>query len=324
MKASPLYAALLGIACTAFAPAFASSFAKAFDTPPAQATPAPNRFAAAPAPSERFEIEGMLVERHGSAGRALVLVPGLSTGGWVWQQLVRDFAPTHTVYVVTLPGFDGRPAVAGDPFDAARDALAELIASRKLARPVLVGHSLGGTLAIALAEQLPERIGGVVSIDGLPVMPRTEDTPPEQRAALAESMRQRMAGVSSAAFAAQQQQYMRSIGMVDMGRADDAALLTARSDPAAVAGYVGAVLARDLRPGLAAIKAPVLVLAPYYAPDSAVLNNMSAADKLAYYRELMAGTPRLEVEAIDKARHFAMIDQPEAVRDALRRFLKQL
>lgn len=321
MKASPMFAALFAAVFAALSLGAVPAYGA--EAPP-QAQAAPNRFAAAPAPAERFEMGGMLVERHGSGGRPLVLIPGLSTGGWVWQQVVRDFAPTHSVYVVTLPGFDGRPAVAGDPFEASRDALAGLISARKLARPVLVGHSLGGTLALALAEQLPERIGGVVSIDGLPVMPRTEDTPPAQRAALAESMRQRMAAMSGPAFAAQQQQYMRSIGMVDMGRADDAARLTARSDPAAVAAYVGAVLARDLRPELSAIRAPVLVLAPYYAPDAAALNNMRAADKLAYCRELMAGTPRLQVEAIDNARHFAMIDQPEAVAEAVRRFLKQL
>lgn len=327
MKASPLFAALLGVACATFAPTFAAAFEDAVAAGSAQAQQAPsppNRFSAAPAPAERFEIKGMLVERHGSGPRTLVLVPGLSTGGWVWQQMVRDFAPGHTIYVLTLPGFDGRPAVTGDPFEAGRAALAELVASRKLVKPVLIGHSLGGTLALALAQDLKDRIGGVVSIDGLPVMPRTEDTPPEGRAAMAEAMRQRMAATTGPAFAAQQQQYMRSIGMVDMGRADDAAALTARSDPQAVAAWVGAVLARDLRPGLPGISAPVLVLAPYYAPDAMVLNNMTADDKLAYYRELMAGTPRLELEAIQNARHFAMIDQPEAVAGAVRRFLTRL
>ena len=111
--------------------------------------------------------------------------------------------------------------------------------------------------------------------------------------------------------------------MVDMGKADDAAALTARSDPAAVAGYVGAVLAQDLRPRLPAIAAPVLVLAPWYAPDSAS-QGISSAEKVAYYRELMTGTKRLDVATIDNARHFAMIDQPRAFNEALRQFLNNL
>ena len=320
MKTTLSFAALLALAGTGLAPGAAAQA-------PAQApAAAPNRFAVQPAPAERFELKGMLVERHGSGPQPLVLVPGLASGGWVWGQMVRDFAPHHTVYVVTLPGFDGRPAVGGDPFDAARGALAELIAARRLARPVLVGHSIGATLALALAQELPDRIGGVVAIDGLPVFPRTEDMTPEERAAIAEGMRKQMAALSGPAFVSQQHGYMRAIGMTDIGKADDAARLTSRSDPAATAAYMGAVLARDLRPGLAAIRAPVLVLVPYFAPDAVVLNNINItiADKLAYYRELMSGTPRLEVAAIDKARHFAMIDQPEAVADAVRRFLDKL
>lgn len=310
MKASLLFALLLG----------------ALPAASAQDAPAPaNRFTAAqPLAAERFEVKGMLVERHGSGPRALVLVPGLASGAWVWQQTVRDFAATHTLYVVTLPGFDGRPSMAGDPFDAAKAALTELIASRKLVKPVLIGHSLGGALAIALAQDLPGQVGGAVSIDGLAVLPRTEDTPAGERAVLAESMRRQMASFSPAAFAGQQQQYMRAAGMIDIGKADDAARLSARSDPAAVAAYMGALLARDLRPGLPGIRAPLLVLAPYYAPDAPYIGNMTSTDKAAYYRELMSGAPRLDVEVIDNARHFAMIDQPEAVTSAIRRFLNQL
>ncbi|MCA1246628.1 alpha/beta fold hydrolase [Massilia sp. MS-15] len=306
----------------------ASLAALGFAASPALAQPAPeqpNRFLASqPVAVERFELKGMLVEQHGNGPRALVLVPGLSSGSWAWGQTVRDFAPTHSVYVVTLPGFDGRPAVDGDPFDASRAALAELIASRKLAKPVVVGHSLGATLALALAQEAPQLVGGVVAIDGLPVFPRTEQLAPEQRAQLAQQTRQRMATLAGPAFAAQQLQYMRAIGMVDMGKADDAARLSARSDPRAVADYMGALLARDLRPGLGRISAPMLLLVPYYAPDAPLMNNISAAEKQAYYRDLMDGTPRLDVEIIDKARHFAMIDQPEAVAAAIRRFLARL
>jgi pimeloyl-ACP methyl ester carboxylesterase len=111
--------------------------------------------------------------------------------------------------------------------------------------------------------------------------------------------------------------------VVDMGKADDLAKLTARSDPAAAAAFAGAVLALDLRPGLPKIRAPMLMLVPSYGPDNAAMGG-TADDKLAYYRELMAGTPKLDVQRIDNARHFAMLDQPRAVNDALRQFLKTL
>jgi pimeloyl-ACP methyl ester carboxylesterase len=308
MKAS----LLLALAIAAGAPAFAADV-------PAQ----PNRYAATIAPAERFEVSGMLVERHGERGRPLVLVPGLASGAWAWQDMVREFSREHVVYVVTLPGFDGRPAVAGNALDAARKSLLELIGTRRLEKPVLVGHSLGGILALAVAEEQPTLVGGVVSIDGLPVFPGTEELPQAQRLQAAQGAKARMASVSPAAFGEQQQRYMRGIGVLDMEKADELAKLSARSDPGAVAQYVADTLALDLRPGLNKIAAPVLLLAPWFEADAAQ-RQVSQQDTMDYYKTLMAGTPKLEVVSISPSRHFAMFDQPAQVADAIRAYLKSL
>lgn len=290
------------------------------DTAP---VPAPNRYAAAIAPAERFETGGVLVERHGSGGRPLILIPGLASGSWVWQDTVRAFASDHAVYVLTLPGFDGRPPAGPAPFAAARAAVEDLIASRRLDRPVLVGHSLGGILALAVAEDRPAAIGGVVSIDGLPVMPGTEEMAPAQRAQAAETMRAQIARQPAARFAEQQRNYMRTIGVLDMDRADALAQLSARSDPQSVGLWAADVLTVDLRPGLASIAAPVLAVVPYFDLDGAQ-HNLGAPAKADYYRALLAGTPRLQVVTVAPARHFAMFDQPQAVTAALRTFLATL
>lgn len=284
---------------------------------------APNRFAATLAPAERFEVGGVLVERHGAAsGRPLILIPGLASGSWVWQDTIRAFAGTHPLYVLTLPGFDGRPPAPTAPFAAARAAVAQLIAERKLQKPVIVGHSLGGTLGYAVAEDQPAAVGGVVSIDGLPVMPGTETMAPAQRTQMAEGMRGRVA-TDPAAFARQQQSYMRTIGVLDMGKADDLARLSARSDPASTGQYAADVLNLDLRPGLAAIQAPLLVISPYHELDASQ-QGVSDSAKADYYRSLLEGAPRVQVVSVAPARHFAMIDQPEKVIEAIRSFLATL
>jgi pimeloyl-ACP methyl ester carboxylesterase len=308
MKA-PLLSALALAAC---APAFAAA-----------PVAAPNRFAASIVPAERFEVGSMLVERHGQRGRPLILIPGLGSGPWAWQDTVREYGGQYTLYVVTLPGFDGRPAVAGAGFETARNALQQLIATRKLDKPVLIGHSMGGALALALASGSPELVGGVVAVDGLPVFPGTEGMAREQRLAMAQGAKARMAGMAGPMFATSQQQYMRTIGVVDMAKADELAKLAATSDPAAVSDYVAETLALDLRPALSAIKAPVLVLAPYFELDAGQ-SGMTAQAKAAYYKSLMAGTPKLEVVAVVGARHFVMFDQPRQVSDAIGRFLKSL
>lgn len=282
-----------------------------------------NRFAATLVPAEQFEVEGTLVERHGKGGTPLILIPGLASGAWVWQETVRQFMGEHAIYVLTLPGFDGRPAIPGKSTAAASESLRELIARRKLVRPVLIGHSLGGTMAIAYAARNPDAVRGVISIDGLPLFPGTEDWDAIARARVADSVTSRPVATTAQAFASQQQEYMRGTGVVDMARADELAKLTAKSEPVAVMKYMAEAFALDLRPSLPAIKAPVLVLSPYFDADAEQLR-MTESAKTDYYKVLMAGTPNVNVVSISPARHFAMFDQPQKVTDAIRAFLKTL
>jgi pimeloyl-ACP methyl ester carboxylesterase len=305
-------ALLLALALGACAPSFA-----------ADAPQAPNRYAASITPAERFEVGSMLVERHGQRGTPLILIPGLGSGPWAWQDTVRQFSGEHVVYVVTLAGFDGRAPVAGKALENAQHALHQLIVSRKLAAPVLIGHSLGAALSIAFAEQHSNLIRGVVAIDGLPVFPGTEQAPADQRAMMAAGVKTRMSGTSKEMFAAQQQMYMRGMGVIDVPRADELAKLSTRSDPGAVADAMADLLALDLRPGLKDIKVPVLLIAPYFEADGQAMG-MTREMKTAYYTSLMAGTPKLQVVSIAPARHFVMFDQPEMFADALRAYLKSL
>jgi pimeloyl-ACP methyl ester carboxylesterase len=284
-----------------------------------------NRFAASIIPAERFEVGVLAVERHGSGGVPMILVPGLSSGAWAWQDFVRRDKGEHTIYVVTLPGFDGRAAVTGPVFEQARSALRQLIVSRALSRPVIVGHNVGATLAIALAETDSTLLRAVVAIDGLPVMPGSEQTPPAMRSQMAAAIKARMGGpgLEPAAFAASQRQYMRGIGVLDLPMADELAKLSARSDPRAVLDIMGEVLEQDLRAGLPKIGVPVLLIAPFFEAD-AVQRGLTREMVKGYYASLMAGTPALTVTTIAPARHFVMFDQPAELAQAIGQFVAPL
>ena len=288
--------------------------------PASAAEPVPPRFASPPAPAEKFDIGGMLVERHGERGRPLILIPGLGSGPWVWDAIIKEFKGEHVIYAVTLPGFNGRPAAAGAPVTNSLQALRDLVKARSMKAPVLIGHSLGATLALNLAQDDPSLVGGVIAIDGLPVFPGTEQAPKDQRVAIASGMKARMAGMTRESYAAQQRNYMRTIGSIDMARADDIALMSSKSDPVAVMDYMAAIVELDLRDRLSRIKAPVLVLVPYFAPDGEYAQ-VNQVQKMEYYKSLMAGTPKLELVPVTPARHFAMLDQPEQVAKAIRSFL---
>lgn len=282
-----------------------------------------NRFAATAVPTERFEVGATLVERHGDKGAPLILIPGLASGAWVFQDTIRQFGKEHVIYVLTLPGFDGRPAVDGKGMAAAQESLRELIEKRKLKQPVLIGHSLGATMSLALAAAHPALVRGVVAIDGLPVLPGTENWLAEQRKQMVAMINSPKPAQTAEAFAAQQQQYMRGTGTLDMARADELAKLSGKSDAAAVMRYMADGVGVDFRSVLPSIKAPVLLIVPF-SPVDASQQPMDEAGKAAYYKTLMQGTPEVTVKSVSPARHFAMFDQPQMVADAIRAYLKVL
>jgi pimeloyl-ACP methyl ester carboxylesterase len=104
--------------------------------------------------------------------------------------------------------------------------------------------------------------------------------------------------------------YMRGIGVLSEPLAQELAILAARSDIGATAGFAAQLMATDLRPNLAAIKVPVVSISPFNAPDFARIG-VDEAGKANYYRALMTGIDDLEVVSIAPARHFVMFDQPE-------------
>lgn len=267
------------------------------------------------------------VDRHGEHGRPVILIPGLQGGPWVWQQTIARLQKNHVVYAVTLAGFDGMPAPAddGNLFDRADASLLQLIKQQKIEKPVLVGHSLGGTLALRFAGEHAGLISGVVAVEGLPIFPGMERMSAEQRQAMAAQMRETMAAATPEQFKAQTLGYMQKVGVIDPQLAARYAPMNARSDIKASAEYMAEDLAADLRPGLKNANVPILEIAPYYAPDfSQPPMVMSETQKTAYYQSLLANAPNAKVVSISPSRHFVMLDQPAKFQQALDDFLKSL
>ena len=313
----------LALACALTAGTAAAADRPVSATPTAASVPPTTSTSAALAGASSYQVGTLQVERHGDHGTPVILIPGLASGAWAWTSTVQQLEGSHIVYVVTLPGFDGRPAVKGHVLPQVLQSLRELIATQAPARPVLIGHSLGGILALQLAQHDSASIAGVVSIDGLPVFPGTEALSPVQRTEMVRSVRAQMSGMGKTQFTAMQGQYMHGIGVLDAGTADRLAALSSRSDPAAAGEAMAEILALDLRANLRSITVPVLLLSPYNPADGAA-QNQAQADKSAYYRSLMAGTPQVEVVSISPSRHFAMFDQPGQVGAAIDSYLGAL
>ena len=97
------------------------------------------------------------------AGRPIVLIHGLGGTFRYWLGTIRRLSPLGRVLAFDVPGFGGSQPAA-TPFDllSAGERLLAACEAVGAPRPVLVGHSLGGPIAVLVAERHPERVAGVV------------------------------------------------------------------------------------------------------------------------------------------------------------------
>ena len=286
---------------------------------------ADDQFAPPTAAPISFRSGSLRVDQYGAGGRSLVLVPGLSCGPWVWYRLIDRLAPNYTVFTVTLPGFDGNASAPGQiGFSPVAEELWAMLEARHIRRPVVIGHSLGGTLAIFLAEEHPDLLAGVVAIDGLPVFPMVANATPDQRNAFARQAATPYESMTQAQLEAANTAYMNAIGTTHADIAVAAARLEARSETVAIAAWTAESIRSDLRPGLARATVPLLEIMPYNQSDAVPPRAFSQDQTLGFYRFLLSGAPDVTIVPASPSRHFAMFDQPATTFDAIEAFLKAL
>jgi len=271
-------------------------------------------------PVETIDVGNLHVEHYGTRGSPIILIPGLACGSWVWTETIAQLQSNHQLYAITLAGFDGRPAGGGEGFDSMVSSLRELIESKHILQPILVGHSMGGTLAMLYAERYSDSIHGVVAVDGLPVFPGTENLAEPERRSLADRVRSQLTTGTQQQFQDQQLVYMQTIGVMSGEKARLLAARSSRSDPVATANFAAADMMLDLRANLHNIKVPVLEIVPYDAAEQAALG-FDENGKVTYYRSLLNGVANLTLAPISPSRHFVMVDQPEAFLIVLNQFL---
>lgn len=96
-------------------------------------------------------------------GKIFVLVHGAWQSAFVWNQVKDDLQKKgHTVIVVNLPSHgDDNTEAAKASMDAYRDKVIASVKSTD-AKVILVGHSMGGMIISAVAEQIPQQIESLV------------------------------------------------------------------------------------------------------------------------------------------------------------------
>jgi pimeloyl-ACP methyl ester carboxylesterase len=237
----------------------------------------------------------------------MILIPGYASSGHVWDDVVAHEQDRFECHVTTVAGFAGVPAGENEAIlPAVREQLAQYIRSHHLQNVVVVGHSMGGVLALDLAARHPDLVGRLVIVDSLPFLPAAM-----QPGATAET-----AKVSAAPM-----RNMIEFQPLPQRRAyEERVLPTMISDPDKVEVALGWAMASDahtlgqalyelmttdLRPELAKIKAPTLVLATWHGMPGETREDVVQSFQ-SQYRTLRG----VRLEVADRARHFVMWDDP--------------
>ena len=279
---------------------------------PLTAHPAPPDSSAPTATSANPQVQRDHIRTtlHGDAGPVVVLIPGMSTPGMVWDDTVARLSPNHRLLVVEMRGFDGERGSDNEQAEMIDGIIADIaadLAARDLGPATLAGHSFGGLLAMKFALAHPNQTSRVLVIDALPFFGTVFD-PAATVASItprADQMRAAMISSAEAMRAAAKGEAKGQIGnwSIIQAHADRIAQWSATAEPLVVAQALHEDLLTDLRPDIAAISVPVTVLYQVQAGADAARRR---------YETDYAALPGVRLVPVERSAHFIMLDRPDA------------
>ncbi|MES2755513.1 MAG: alpha/beta hydrolase [Pseudomonadota bacterium] len=282
----------------------------------AQSTPAAPTSAPVATPLPHISIVTI------GSGSPVVLIPGLSSPRAVWDGVAGRLARHHRVILVQVNGFGGDA-----PGENLKDGLlagvvADLhfyFARHKLSGVPVVGHSMGGLVAMMWAKAHPVDVGKAMIVDALPFVGLLFG-PDATVAAVTPRGRvirdQMAASYGKPADPAAAEAVATGLTATPDARAKVTRWVMA-ADPRVGAQAFYEDLTTDLRPDLPALTTPLTIVYPWAA------RGPSEAQASALYRGAYAGTPNAHFVAIADSAHFVMLDQPAAFQAAVAAFLKR-
>ena len=266
-----------------------------------------------------FQSNRILVDAYGR-GPDVIFIPGLGSTGDAWKPTADRLAGRYRVHVVTLRGFGRTDPQANAQGALSAPAAAEIeryIRDQGLVRPALVGHSLGGQIALRVASDLGDRVGRVMVVDSAPFFPALVDS----RVTPAEIEPLARLGYQALMLFGDQALKTQVAGMGgDLGLAGDmvfGGLNLQGGDRRVLAQGLYEALTVDLRPRLGRVRAPVTVVYGWTPDPDNPRNRLEGLYRYGF--AALPDPPRFE--RIEGAEHQVMTDQPARFLNVVERFL---
>jgi N-formylmaleamate deformylase len=233
------------------------------------------------------------------AGRPIIFIPGLGCPGEVWNETA-DRLEGFESHILTLSGFAGTPPIELPLSETVRKELTRYIRAKRMERPVIVGHSMGGFIAFWIATNFPENTGPVVIVDAGPALSGDLDE--------ARMLREKWRYASDEEFARQARFMYQGMARNKKALAPIAAK-AAKSDRAALGNAIYEMMITNLTSEMPKIESPVLLLLAdgYFKP------------------RILKQVERIKNKTVKifKTGHFVMLDDPDGFIASMQDFLDE-
>jgi N-formylmaleamate deformylase len=243
-------------------------------------------------------------------GQPMLFIPGATSSGEVWKETIARYSKTNACHVFTLAGYAGLKAIDNQPYlEKYKEELINYIKSKKLKKVILVGHSIGGFLALNIAAEMKDHLEKVIIVDALPfyagmMNPAAKSGFNKEQAEVLFNSYDKM---DYQALKAGQLAVARTL-CADSTKWETIAAWGAASDKKTMAYTMYEMLGNDIRASIAAIKVPVLVMAAF-APIPQY-PQFTKEYVLTSYRQQYQACKTCEVRVTPSSKHFIMYDAP--------------
>ncbi len=254
-------------------------------------------------------------------GPKIILIPGLSSSGEVWNETVSSLSQNFECHVLTLPGFGKNPAIEmPDGFLGTMENLITAYIETQPGKVTLIGHRLGGFLSLRISRRLPEKIENAIIVDSFPFysIAFNPAATEESMTGMATQMKEMMLAQTPEQYRTQQEASMPMM-TTTLEKLPLAVEWSVQSDRNTTATALYELLTTDFRDELAEIETPVLVLGAWYAGKNYGMTEESVKKTFETQYQL---AKNVQIELAPTAHHFIMWDNPDWFMEQVTQFLQ--
>lgn len=103
-------------------------------------------------------------------GKPILFLPGFTTPGSIWKETIENLTLERKSYLVSYAGFNGNKPIEMPWYSSIKNSIIAYIKENNMSDIIIIGHSMGGNLAIAIASELPNNVSKIIIIEALPCM----------------------------------------------------------------------------------------------------------------------------------------------------------